>query len=417
LPFALKSAKQSFSISSSTIELLELMKAFKSIVNYCIKIGLETDTSSSKQLSSLAYPRLKQKYGSVPSYYRLTAITKAAGILASRKKSMRRGVPTKDPYLARPQLVSCYHFKLKEGSLCFRVANHREFRISLTSHTWKEITKEGVQMRSFTITESVLSISYRRSVTPYAPNYFLGVDRNASNVTCGNGVVAVQFGLNRAQEIAKTTRQIVRSFKRNDVRIRKYLASKYGKRRSDRVKQILHRVSKEVVDIAKVGKSALVFENIVGIRSLYKKGNYQAKNFRARMNSVPWYEIKRQIEYKAAWEGVPVIQLTRTETRRTSKDCPACGERLQEDRSSRVHRRELWCGKCGKWRDRDVIAVMNISHKGWLRFRQSEGEADEAMVQEPRTEGVLLKVDASKLRSRSGGEKLRQLAIIHPTKT
>jgi hypothetical protein len=40
---------------------------------------------------------------------------------------------------------------------------------------------------------------------------------------------------------------------------------------------------------------------------------------------------------------------------------------------------------------------MNISYRGWLRFRQSKGEAGEAMVQEPREEGVLLKVDASKL--------------------
>jgi hypothetical protein len=28
------------------------------------------------------------------------------------------------------------------------------------------------------------------------------------------------------------------------------------------------------------------------------------------MNSWPFHEIKRQIEYKAAWEGVPVITLT-----------------------------------------------------------------------------------------------------------
>ena len=115
------------------------------------------------------------------------------------------------------------------------------------------------------------------------------------------------------------------------------------------------------------------------------------------MNSLPWYEIKRQIEYKAAWEGVPVIQLTKGETRGPSKICPACGERLQEDRYSKVHRRELWCSKCGKWRDRDLVAVMNISYRGWLRFRQSKGEAGEAMVQEPHKEGVLLKVDASKL--------------------
>jgi putative transposase len=196
------------------------------------------------------------------------------------------------------------------------------------------------------------------------------------------------------------TRQIMRSFKRNDIRIRKVLASKYGRKSSERVKQILHRVSKEIVSLARTSQSAIVFENIEGLRNLYRKGNFQGKNYRARMNSVPWYEIKRQIEYKAAWEGVPVIQLTKGETRGTSKGCPVCGERLQEDRFSRVHNRELWCNKCGKWRDRDVVAVMNISRKGWLRFRQSlKGEAGEAMVQEPRKEGVLLKVDASKLKN------------------
>jgi putative transposase len=149
-----------------------------------------------------------------------------------------------------------------------------------------------------------------------------------------------------------------------------------------------------------------------GLRNLYRKGNSQGKDFRDRMNSFPWYEIKRQIEYKAAWDGVPVIQLTRTETRGTSKDCPICGERLQVDRYSRVPRWELWCKRCGTWRDRDVVAVMNISHKGWLRFGQSsKGEANEAMVQEPRKEGVLLKVDASKLRNRMSGDKLSDLAF------
>jgi putative transposase len=320
--------------------------------------------------------------------------------------------------MTRPLLVSCYYFKIREGFLCFKIRKRREVRISLTEHTKREIQKQGVKVRSFTITQSSLSLSFRKEVTYSTPKSFLGVDRNASNVTCGNNLSVVQFGLTKVEEIAKTTKQIVRSFRRNDVRIRKIIASKYGIRRTERVKQLLHRVSKEVVELAAINQGAIVFENIEGLRNLYRKGNFQGKNFRARMNSVPWHEIKRQIEYKAAWKGVPVIQLTRNETRGTSKDCPACGERLQEDRFGGGHRRELWCNRCGKWRDRDVVAVMNISHKGWLRFRQSEGEAGEAMVQEPRTEGVLLKVDASKLRNRlGGGTKLAELALIHPTKT
>ena len=58
--------------------------------------------------------------------------------------------------------------------------------------------------------------------------------------------------------------------------------------------------------------------------------------------------------------------------------------------------RQLWCQKCEKWFDRDMVAVMNISRKGWLRFDHSKGEAGEAMVQEPSKEVVILRVDASK---------------------
>jgi putative transposase len=391
------------------------METFRAMVNDCIRIGLETGVSSMQRLSSLSYQKLRKghRQSSLPSCFYLTAISKAAGVLAARRKSIKRGIATKDPYLKYSLLISCYNFKITDdGCLQFSVGTQekkKKIRVPLNKHTIKVISDAEIKVRSFTITRDSLSLSVRKDVNEYVPKSFFGIDRNASNVTYGNLRRAIQFDLKKVEEVARSTRQIVRSFKRNDVRIRRGLSAKYGRRRSERVKQILHRVSKTIVEDASQNQGAPVFEEIEGLRKLYRKGNFQGKNFRARINSAPWYEIKRQIEYKAAWQGVPVVQLTKGETRGTSKDCPACGERLQEDRFSRVHRRELWCNKCGKWRDRDVVAVMNISRKGWLRFRQSQGEAGEAMVEEPREEGVLLKVDASKLRSRSDEEKLVQL--------
>jgi len=394
------------------------MNEFRSMINDCIKIGLETNASSLKKLSLLTYSVMKQKYPSVPSYYRLTAISKAAGILASRKKSERRGIITKDPRLRKPLLISCYHFRIRDQYLFFRISRKDKIaKILLTNHTLQIIEKARIEVRSFTLTPTSLSLSLRKEVTTFIPGCFFGIDRNASNVTCGDTERVAQFGVKKVEEIAKTTREVVRSFKRNDVRIRRALTVKYGKRRSERVNQILNKVSKNIVDMAKSSMGAIVFEKIDGLRNLYRKGNYQGKNFRARMNSVPWYEIKRQIEYKAAWEGIPVIQLSKDETRGTSKLCPICGERLLEDRFNRVHRRELWCIRCGRWLDRDVVAVMNISYRGWLRFVQSnKGEASEVMVQEPCKDGVILKVDASKL-GRHERNKLLALLLIHPAMT
>jgi putative transposase len=121
------------------------------------------------------------------------------------------------------------------------------------------------------------------------------------------------------------------------------------------------------------------------------------------MNSCPFGELKRQVEYKAAWEGVPVITLSRGETRGTTMDCPRCGERLQVPiRGDMEHYRQLWCEVCKRWRDRDVVAVLNISRRGWLRFDHSsrkEGEAKEAVKGNTEHDGepLIHRVDASKL--------------------
>jgi putative transposase len=264
------------------------MNEFRSMVNDLIMIGLETNASSLKRLSLFAYSTMKRDYPSVPSYYRLTAISKAAGILSSRKKSQRRGNVVKEPYLKKPLLVSCYHFRIKDNSLSFRIYKKGKIvRIPLTSHTIQTIEKEGIEVRSFTLTPTCLSLSIRKEVAIYKPERFLGIDRNASNVSCGNMEKVVLFDVKKVEEIAKSTRDVMRSFKRNDVRIRRTLATKYGRRRSERVSQILHKVSKSVVDMAEEGRGAIVLEEIGGLRNLYRKGNYQGRNFRARMNSVP----------------------------------------------------------------------------------------------------------------------------------
>ncbi|MGH9857021.1 MAG: hypothetical protein ACRD4B_04165, partial [Acidobacteriota bacterium] len=86
------------------------METFRQMVNVCIKIGLDNDVSTMKKLCSLAYNRLAG-YDSM-SYYKLCAISHAAGILANRKKSIKRGTNPRRPYAKRSLLVSCYGFKI-----------------------------------------------------------------------------------------------------------------------------------------------------------------------------------------------------------------------------------------------------------------------------------------------------------------
>jgi len=132
-----------------TRDVLGLLEVFRRMVNESVRIALANDVSSLRKLSILSYNQLAQ-YDS-PSCYKLCAISRAAGILASRKKSIKRGFPTREPYAVRPQLISCYGFKVRNGELEIPVSRGKRLSIPLTKHTLDLISQPGVEVRSFTL--------------------------------------------------------------------------------------------------------------------------------------------------------------------------------------------------------------------------------------------------------------------------
>src|SRR2546430_14942821 len=194
--------------------------------------------------------------------------------------------------------------------------------------------------------------------------------------------------------------RILASFKRDDARIRRVIASKFGERRTARTGHILHTATKTVVETAVQRRQAIVLEDIRGIRRLYRKGNGQGRKYRGRMNGWSFNMAQRQLEYKARWACLPVIRLSRRETRGSSMTCPRCGERLQSDKRLR---RKLWCGKCRVVMDRDMVAAVNLAWRGRVRFARSrppmveaQGRVAEAVKGNP-TPTVIPGVDAPKL--------------------
>jgi len=369
------------------------------MVNDSIRIGLANDASSLRKLSLLSYNPLAH-YDS-PSCYKLCAISRAAGILASRKKSLKRGLPTREPYTVRPQLVSCYGFKVRNGGLEIPVSRGRHLSIPLTKHTLDLISQPGVEVRSFTLTRNRLSLCIARDVATVECASTVGVDRNLRNLTVGNDQETRYHDLSETVRIVKTTVRIIASFRRDDTRIRTGIASKYGERRTTRTGNLLHTATKTIVAVAAQRRQAIVLENIQGIRCLYRKDNGQNRKYRGRMNSWSFGEAQRQIEYKARWVGLPIIRLSRRDTRGSSMSCPRCGERLQSDKRLR---RKLWCSNCRIVMDRDMVAAVNLARRGRVRFARSrppipleaQGRAGEAVKGNP-TPTVIPGVDAPKL--------------------
>ena len=118
---SIKSVGQFYAPSS---EVLELLEVFRRMVNDSIRIGLVNDASSLRRLSLLSYNQLAH-YDS-PSCYKVCAISPAAGILAARKKSLRKASrlecpvlsdPVSSPVMVSRSRMGGWRFLYREGSV------------------------------------------------------------------------------------------------------------------------------------------------------------------------------------------------------------------------------------------------------------------------------------------------------------
>ena len=369
-----------------------MMDMFKEIVNHCIRLGLDNNISTLKKFSSMFYHELD--IYQIQSKYKLTAMSQACGRLSQMKDSIKKGKTVRSPFVRKPFLVSCYGFKINGMLLSIPTGNRNYVNVILNDYTTKKLSEDGIKPRSFTITPDLLSICIRKEIQEITPQNVIGIDRNLRNVTISTPTDSIMYKTGKLLSIKENSQFVRASFRRNDRRVKNKFFTQQRNRQSSRIQQFLHKISKDIVSRAKQSIAAIIFEDLKGIRKLYRKGNGQGNRFRRKLNSWSFYELQRQIQYKAAWDGIPVMFV---DPKRTSKLCPICGEQIQEDR---LQLRKLLCNNCGISMDRDVVASMNIAHKGWSRFCHPRGLSGEAMKGNPGNfQPVILRVDGSKLAS------------------
>ena len=369
--------------------ILKLMESFRRITNECIRIGLSEGKTSLKTLSIACYPKLKTY--DVPSAYKLCAISKAAGILNHYRKLSRKH-HVREPYCSRLSLTTCYGIRAIDGKVRMRGG----VEVPLNGYVQRFLSQPNLEVRSVTLTVESMSLSVRKHLEPVEFTGMLGIDSNVDNVTVADTQNQVRrFDLSKAAAVRTRCRRNKRGFRRNDIKVRKRLFTKYGCLETNRVGWLLHNVSANIVLQAKLRRQAIVMENLKGIRKLYRKGNGQGTDYRSRMNSWSYGELQRQIQYKAEWNGIPLIYVR---PGGTSARCSICGHRVLPEENRQLH-----CPNCGVTVDRDVNAARNIVARG-LRFKPV-GSASEAMVQEPtQSQVVILRVDAGQLTSRPSNE-------------
>ncbi|MGC8562161.1 MAG: RNA-guided endonuclease InsQ/TnpB family protein [Thermoplasmata archaeon] len=166
------------------------------------------------------------------------------------------------------------------------------------------------------------------------PKTWLGIDRN----TTGHIAVVANPQTGKVLKLGKKAEHIHRKYReirRKLQKAKKYRPLKKIKNRENRViRDLNHKVSRKIVEIAKEQNAGIKLEKLDGIRNNKK----QTKSFNYGLSSWSFYQLQKFIEYKAKLDGIPI---TCVEPRNTSKECSRCGNiGIREDKLFK-------CPSCG----------------------------------------------------------------------
>jgi transposase, IS605 orfB family len=128
-------------------------------------------------------------------------------------------------------------------------------------------------------------------------------------------------------------------------------------------KDYLHKISNKISK-----KHAIVYVEDLKVSNMSKsaKGTIEESGRNIRQKSglnraildQAWYEFRRQLEYKLAWNGGFLVAVP---PQNTSRTCPCCGRTAKENRLTQS---DFECIDCGYRNNADLVGAINILNRG-----------------------------------------------------
>ena len=182
---------------------------------------------------------------------------------------------------------------------------------------------------------------------PYKSNEYLGIDLNTAEhaIVVANGVKILKRGKNIPHIKNKYSHK-----RRKLQKQKKFNELKKIKNKEQRViKDQLHKITREIVDLAKKELKGIRLEDLSFIRN---QRTYKGKKFNRSTNNWNFAQFRQMIEYKSKICGVPVEIINPAYTSQTCSKCGSIGKRTGK---------KFKCPSCGHADHADANASFNIA--------------------------------------------------------
>ena len=197
----------------------------------------------------------------------------------------------------------------------------------------------------------------------------LVVKREIPEKTEYQNVIAIDMGIKHIACSVDMVMNKTRFFGRNLNRIRGHYfwlrrklgmkkaldtIKKIGKREKRIVNDIIHKISRELVNSALETNAIIILGNIKYLR---KRNQRRYKKRMARLLSgFPYYKLTQYIKYKSAMAGIKVIEVSEAWTSQTCNRC--------QERSKRKTQELFKCDTCVREDNADRNPALNIAKRG-----------------------------------------------------
>ena len=340
-----------------------LLETFRSMINEAVRAALERRITSRFKLIKAVYESFK-RYG-LHTHYILNACEVACGLIKNRRRK-------KTPYVRSAFLkLDNQTFKLENGTLRIpgKPRQFIEIPLKMGDYQRRFLSDPTLKLGSVTITERTVTVAFSKTAEAIEPKGYVAIDVNERSLDCATSKGELfKYDLRELPRIHHTyfeKRRVIQRRFWGDRRKSQRLQTKYHKKEKHRTEQLIHLVSKDVAERAKEKGFGIILEQLKNVRTAVNQkalsvnrfnGKAQliskhSKKLKRRLNSWSFRKLQDFIEYKAKWEGIPVIYVSPKDT---SQTCPICG--YKEKPNGQLFN----CSKCGWKMDRHLNASINM---------------------------------------------------------